>query len=120
MTITMRVQPRSASRADSIQAELVEQFLARLQAGEALDPSEFAAQYPEHAEALRQLLPALQMMAELSRSAARDRSSLPSSEAISAPELGVLGDFRIVREVGRGGMGVVYEAEQLSLHRRVA
>src|SRR5262249_38938187 len=36
------------------------------------------------------------------------------------PELGELGDFRLVREVGRGGMGVVYEADQLSLRRRVA
>jgi serine/threonine protein kinase len=120
MSAVLHVQPRSASRTDSIQAELVEQCLQRLQGGETLDPSEFAAQYPEHAEALRHLLPALQMMAELSRSAVRDRSSLPLSEAISGPELGVLGDFHVLREVGRGGMGVVYEAEQLSLHRRVA
>ena len=120
MTVAMHVQPHSTSRTDSIQAELVEQYLRRLQAGETVDSSEFAAQYPEHAEALRQLLPALQMMAELSRSAVRDRSSPPLSDAISGPDLGVVGDFRILREVGRGGMGVVYEAEQLSLRRRVA
>ena len=91
---------RSASNNDSIQAELVEQFLQRIQAGETLDPSDFAAQYPEHGEALQQLLPALQMMAELSRSAVRDRSSVPLLEAVSAPELGILGDFHVLREVG--------------------
>jgi serine/threonine protein kinase len=38
----------------------------------------------------------------------------------SGPELGQLGDFRLIREIGRGGMGVVYEAEQISLRRQVA
>ncbi len=112
--------PRSVSLADPRLAALVDELTDRLQAGEAVDLEEFIGRHPEQADPLRQLVPALEMIGELKRSAARQAASAPSPGRDPRLEAGVLGDFRIVREVGRGGMGVVYEAEQVSLGRRVA
>ena len=47
-----------------------------------------------------------------------ERSVLPDRDVLSSRER--LGDFRLIRQIGHGGMGVVYEAEQLSLSRKVA
>ncbi len=100
-------------------ADLIEAFIDRRRAGEALDPSAFAAEHPEHAEALRDLIPTLAVMDELARTACREPEPADAGRP-SSPEGDRLGDFRILRVIGRGGMAVVYEAEQVSLGRRVA
>jgi WD40 repeat protein/serine/threonine protein kinase/tetratricopeptide (TPR) repeat protein len=102
----------------------MEEYLKRLQTGERPDRHAFLARYPEVAAALAVCLQGLDFVhaagAELSQSAAGagPRDGLAAGDAVAPAE--PLGDFRIVREVGRGGMGVVYEAEQMSLGRRVA
>ena len=109
---------RTAQNEESyvILAELVERFIDRLHAGERVDSHAFAAEHPVHAEALLELLPAAATMARLRRSSLR-------SEPPSAPfrlDSDAIGGYRIVREVGRGGMGVVYEAAQVATGRKVA
>jgi WD40 repeat protein/serine/threonine protein kinase len=99
---------------------LIDELTAKLQAGELVDMSAYVQEHPEHAEALRRLLPALHLLADLGRSADGGAGSGVRPAAPPQEVTGTLGDFRIVREVGRGGMGVVYEAEQISLGRRVA
>ncbi|TWU08329.1 serine/threonine-protein kinase [Stieleria varia] len=69
------------------------------------------------AKQLSDLLPVLKRLESARRQNAQRPSGLASLGS-KRPER--LGDFRIIRQIGRGGMGVVFEAEQISLGRTVA
>jgi serine/threonine protein kinase/tetratricopeptide (TPR) repeat protein len=104
----------SSSGADRLGA-LADEFLERYRRGERPALTEYTARHPELADRIRELFPALEMLED-------GRPEPQRAARAAAPDgpLQRLGEYRIVREIGRGGMGVVYEAEQESLRRRVA
>jgi len=109
----------TTSSADYGQFEvLAEEFAARFRRGERPSLQEYIDRCPDLAEEIRELFPALVEVERVKEDPpARPGAAEP---AAALPPLGQVGDYRVLREVGRGGMGVVYEAEQVSLGRRVA
>ena len=100
--------------------ELVEAFLERYRRGERPSLSEYAANHPECAERIQALFPALMVMEELGSRGGDATGSGPGQAAAQSPMPQRLGDYLLLRQVGSGGMGVVYEAIQESLGRHVA
>jgi serine/threonine protein kinase len=106
------------SAADPL-GQIADEFVAAFRQGQRPSVEEFAQRYPEHADEIREMLPALVLM-EKAKSAGDPGPQLEAKASAAAAPLSQLGDYQILREVGRGGMGVVYEAQQLSLGRHVA
>ncbi len=93
-------------------------FVLRLRRGERPTFAEYTERYPDQAHRIRELFPQLL--------AAERRANVHGATGPFGPIEGgqqvpkSIGDFQIVREIARGGMGIVYEAVQESLGRQVA
>ncbi|HTK78195.1 MAG TPA: protein kinase [Gemmataceae bacterium] len=104
-------------RSDVI-AGLMESFVAQYRRGEHPSVSEYVRKYPELADQIEELFPALAAMEEFGSAGGTTLNLPPGPGDAAVPEK--LGEYCILREVGRGGMGVVYEAVQETLGRHVA
>lgn len=107
---------QSSDDRDELLNQLADEFAARQRAGERPRLDEYCERHPSLAADIQSLFPAI---VELERVKA-DAGPELAVATVNPPPVSELGDFRLLREVGRGGMGVVYEAEQVSLGRRVA
>jgi len=99
--------------------QAVQEYMRALEAGHRPRRQEWLARYPHLQPALGDYLDGVNLMHEAAI------AMKPAESHVSAFSVGLqpgvpIGDFEIVREIGRGGMGIVYEAIQLSLGRRVA
>lgn len=99
-------------------ADLLELISQKLDEGQVVCVDEWTTQHPEHAERLGELIPTMIAMANWGNAPAGIESKeTPTNHSTL---IGELGDFRILHELGHGGMGTVFEAEQISMGRRVA
>lgn len=96
-------------------SRLLEDYLAELESGGAPDVKDLMEQHPELAQALQHSIDGLRFLHQATAAFGPEQGARSQE-----PPYRELGDFMIKREVGRGGMGIVYEAEQISIGRKVA
>jgi len=110
--------PETPARDERVDAAIAD-WLEALEAGRPHDLEDFLTRHADIARELREFLSDQQRFGRLAANCVTVVGP-QGFEALAQPAGRRLGDFEIVREIGRGGMGIIYEARQLSLKRTVA
>ncbi len=96
--------------------QIADEFVARIRSGQHPSIQEYQAAFPEFSDEIQELFPTLVALEK--HDPVRVANDSSHTTTIDAPSQ--LGDYSIIREIGRGGMGIVYEAEHKTMRRRVA
>ena len=110
------IDPRRVRSREQLEV-LASEFADKARAGHKPDIEDYVRRYPRMEEQIRDLFP---MVAALEQWKSDRESELLRNQLPDNFKIEQLGDCRIVREIARGGMGVVFEARQGTLDRRVA
>src|SRR5262245_31264914 len=99
-------------------ADRLADLVDRIEAGEVVEPEALIRQHPDCADDLRRLLQTINLLADVGSASSSGKAGVALAELDEADwptgRRELFGDFRLICEIGRGGMGVVYEAEQIS------
>jgi serine/threonine protein kinase len=116
-----RIEPDADPADDPRVMALAQEYLKQLESGRTPNRKEFVNRYPDLSDVVSECLDGIELAHGAGLAMNAEPAESPESTQFSVADTAApLGDFRIIREIGRGGMGVVYEAKQLSLDRRVA
>ena len=103
---------------DTLLGQLADEYIREVRKGKLPDIEEYAVKHPELADRIRELFPTLLLLEGMS--AAEGPVSVESPDPSGLSPGNLFGHYRIDREIGRGGMGIVYEASHLLLEKKVA
>jgi serine/threonine protein kinase len=101
-------------------SQILDDYLEALERGGQPDAAHLLDRHPQYADILRPYLDEVDLLHHAAGAGWNAPAAGDLKEAPAGGEPGRLGDYRLVREIGRGGMGIVYEAEQISLNHKVA